>query len=67
MHIEGNLYIFGSETEVITNSTMIHFHLQSLRWEQMQLAKAYMLIHKISVSPINKKRKLTDQEILEKN
>ena len=65
-HIEGNLYIFGGETEAVTNSTMIPFHLQSLRWEQMQLAKAYMLINTIPASPINKKRKLNDQETIAK-
>ena len=48
-HIDGNLYRFGSETEVVTNTKMYPFHLQCLPFEQMQLAKAYMLINKIPV------------------
>ena len=65
-HIDGNLYRFGSETEVVTNTNMFPIHLQCLHFEQMQLARAYMLINKIPVSPINKKRKLTELEGLEK-
>jgi hypothetical protein len=65
-HLGGNVYRFGSETEIVSNTNMYPFHLQCLHFEQMQLAKAYMLINTIPVAPINKKCKLNDQETIEK-
>ena len=41
-HIEGSLYRFGSETEIVSNTNMYPFHLQCLNFEHMQLAKTYI-------------------------
>jgi len=41
---------FGSETKMISNTSMLPFHLQCLHWEQMQLTKAFMLLNRIPQS-----------------
>ena len=49
-HIEGNLYRFGSESEIVNNTSMYAFHLQCLHFEHMQVANAYMLMKRIPSS-----------------